>query len=978
MGVGSCKLDNKCRNWGKFRDECEEKETSEVFCEFMETGPLQQASSGTETKSAIEALESATDLSKLEFVTCVPMFERLRGHQNETLVEAITCVSFAAGEKIVQSGDRATGVYVVWSGSIAVLRTQSSDDQFETNATLERGDFFGEASFTGCDENATYVAETNTECLFLSQSKINELLPVLTRMSTPRKRRSVVGCHDSMQGAVSEEPQGSVDDASEVGLNSTRQGPKTAEEEAFILEALRNNDNLATLMPSSEKFALDIAKAADKIEIEAGEDVIVEGDTVTDYFYVLEDGQLVVLQLKDDTSAVRASLDASASDGVPRTEMKQLRVMERGASFGELALLYRSPRTATIRSLSKATLWRIGRSVYKEMLQRVAEEHTKEYISYLDALKILADLSLDQKTSIAKVLDKVDYRKGDILFREGDYASAFYILLEGTVQLDKKGVLPRTLNAHLSSLSFQSFGDRTLIEDVPRQTTITVLSESAQCLVLENEDFHELLGPVRHLFDGTRNTRTAAGTRHMRSLDKLDILSSLNQSEKRVVAQALKSQVFKKDDTIFKHGDPPDKWYILIDGTLEAFDGVKYMNIRANRAQDIVCHFGDNSILDHRPRGSTVTVKSDVAEVLTLDSESFDLQLSRLRDVFLRVRAIKRVAHKRVQICMKDLSVISFLAQTSTGHIESYRHKVSDEIFAMKSMHKSLIVKFNLRATVFRERDTWLKANSPFICKLYTLFNEPQYLHFLCEFLPGGQLSDIYARNVFYGLVDQTRFYTAGVCLALEHLHGRRIIHRDVRPENVLLSEFGYPKLTGFALSKEVHGKTFTTCGTSEYMAPEILVGTGHTRAVDWWALGVMVFELMVGQSPFASESPMDVYSNVMRGFAKVNLPQSCRGTVGDFICSQLKREPKDRLVPRPGSTDKLAQHAWFKKIDWHSLKNLTLDPPYKPRVRTSKEFSKSRSLKGSKLQVPNYVDDGTGWDEKFALVTLPTQEVLD
>merc|ERR1719394_2303454 len=261
---------------------------------------------------------------------------------------------------------------------------------------------------------------------------------------------------------------------------------------------------------------------------------------------------------------------------------------------------------------------------------------------------------------------------------------------------------------------------------------------------------------------------------------------------------------------------------------------------------------------------------------------------------------------KKTQIFRKDLSRIGLLGCGGFGAVELWEHKTSKETYAMKALSKGYIVKTGMQESVMNEKNILNMTNSDFIIKLWETFNGQQSLYFLLEPALGGELYATYNRKGLHGSDKHAKFYVAGVVFAFEHCHERHIIYRDLKPENLLLTDKGMIKLTDMGLAKFVIGKTFTTCGTPDYFAPEIIASTGHTHAVDWWMLGILLFELLSGRPPFESAYPMQTYSKVMKGIGKVNFPNKCTGPVEAIIKGLLKREPAERLPMRPGGAQNI------------------------------------------------------------------------
>jgi cGMP-dependent protein kinase len=286
----------------------------------------------------------------------------------------------------------------------------------------------------------------------------------------------------------------------------------------------------------------------------------------------------------------------------------------------------------------------------------------------------------------------------------------------------------------------------------------------------------------------------------------------------------------------------------------------------------------------------------------------------------------------------------------------------------LKALSKGYVIKTGMQKSVMSEKDVQLLCDSPFIVKLYETYNSSQSLYLLLELALGGELYATYNKKGLWGNVECAKFYVAGTVFAFDHLHGRKIIFRDLKPENLLLNDKGRVKLTDMGLAKVVVGKTFTTCGTPDYFAPELIASKGHTEAVDWWTLGILNFELLGGHPPFESPSPMQIYQKVSKGINKVNFPKACKqGDVESLIKGNCHANPAERFPMRKGGTQNVKSHAWFKGFDWGAMESLSLNPPYMPKVSSPGDTKNFNARQQDKPPQIKYKDPGTGWDKDFA-----------
>jgi len=290
---------------------------------------------------------------------------------------------------------------------------------------------------------------------------------------------------------------------------------------------------------------------------------------------------------------------------------------------------------------------------------------------------------------------------------------------------------------------------------------------------------------------------------------------------------------------------------------------------------------------------------------------------------------------------------------------------ITNQHLALKSVSKGTLVEMQLEHTAKVERDVMRTCSSPFILKLVATFNSGQWLYLLMEAAMGGDLYTMYTRERFFGAEVHARFFSACVLCAFEHLHGRRIIYRDLKMENVVVDAQGYGKLCDFGTSTFRFSGTNTMCGTPEYMAPEIITGVEHSCAVDWWALGVLIYELLEAATPFASQDPLGVFEQVKAGIDCVKLPVR---SWSKLVLSLCRQEPDMRLPMLPGGIFNLKGHSWFSEtyFSWPSFEARELVPPYLPKLSGPNDLRNFNTHGQDPPQVVQYDGGRAAWDEDF------------
>ncbi|XP_030648589.1 ribosomal protein S6 kinase beta-1 isoform X3 [Chanos chanos] len=238
------------------------------------------------------------------------------------------------------------------------------------------------------------------------------------------------------------------------------------------------------------------------------------------------------------------------------------------------------------------------------------------------------------------------------------------------------------------------------------------------------------------------------------------------------------------------------------------------------------------------------------------------------------------------------------------------------------------------------ERNILEEVKHPFIVDLIYAFQTGGKLYLILEYLSGGELFMQLEREGIF-MEDTACFYLAEISMALGHLHQKGIIYRDLKPENIMLNNNGHVKLTDFGLCKEsIHDGTVTHtfCGTIEYMAPEILMRSGHNRAVDWWSLGALMYDMLTGAPPFTGENRKKTIDKILK--CKLNLPPYLTQEARDLLKKLLKRNASLRLGAGPGDASEVQSHPFFRYINWDDLLARKVEPPFKPFLQSADDVS--------------------------------------
>jgi len=251
--------------------------------------------------------------------------------------------------------------------------------------------------------------------------------------------------------------------------------------------------------------------------------------------------------------------------------------------------------------------------------------------------------------------------------------------------------------------------------------------------------------------------------------------------------------------------------------------------------------------------------------------------------------------------------------------------------FALKIMKKTEVVRLKQVDHIKNEKAILYEINHPFIVIMYLAFQDACNLYMVLEFIVGGELfTHLRRMNKFSN--DHTRYYAAEILLALDYLHQKRICYRDLKPENLLIDRKGNIKITDFGFAKKVEGRTWTLCGTPEYLAPEIIQSKGHGKAVDWWALGILIYEMLAGFPPFYDENPFGIYQRILQN--KLELPRHFETHARDLIRKLLTADLSKRLGSVEEGGKEVQKHKWFRGLSFKDIEAGKIEAPFIPDVQ--------------------------------------------
>jgi len=420
--------------------------------------------------------------------------------------------------------------------------------------------------------------------------------------------------------------------------------------------------------------------------------------------------------------------------------------------------------------------------------------------------------------------------------------------------------------------------------------------------------------------------------------DKLQIVKEvyifrhLSPHQLNLLLAAFKHASFKQGQKVFSQHDKGESFSVVTAGEVQVLiNGNKVRNLGKN------AYFGERALLFEEPRSATIECISAEVETWYVDKTTF-MEIVRGK---MQQQLMHRIRMQDTTVTMEDLKVVRKVGEGAAGSVDLVEHKHTHTRYALKQVKK---INGKLPQDVEREIDLLKMNDHPFVLQLVKTFETEEHAYMLVELITGGELhAAIRTIPTVLGR-EQAQFYIASLGLALEALHSRKIVYRDLKPENVMLDQQGYLKIIDFGTAKKLEGqkaRTYTTVGTPHYMAPEVMRGKPYAFSVDHWSLGVVLFELVVGYLPFANDldSAQDVCIAVIKGTLEIPVWYKDAGGA-EFMKCLMCHDPKKRLGYTSGFEELKAAKWWSSRTSqkgagvniFDQLMGRELDAPVVPK----------------------------------------------
>ncbi|XP_077782812.1 cGMP-dependent protein kinase 1-like isoform X1 [Podarcis muralis] len=559
------------------------------------------------------------------------------------------------------------------------------------------------------------------------------------------------------------------------------------------------------------------------------------------------------------------------------------------------------------------------------------------------------------------------HQPGGTVVAEGDDGHTMYIVAEGELSVTQKGRQLRRL------LPGDVFGELAVLYNCRRTATVTALT-LVELWAIDRQTYRTIITENAK----RQRAEVLAGLRRVKPLQGLSdaaLSQLLDSAEERTFAQ---------DEMIIQEGDEGRTFFFILSGQVEVTRSVegKEEHIRVLKAGD---HFGELSLIRNIRRTAScraqeevtciAIAKEDFQELSPMCSQETETAVQEA-PLFSEPRRGSFLEGAQNPLQLQDLLPVFYedgdqrgkpviLGTGGFGTVELVRRVEEGQelFFALKRLRKDHVVQKRQQEHVLMEKKVLRQSRCPFIVRLFATFRDSRHVYLLLEFCQGGELwAKLREARCFSEPVAV--FCSACVVEALDYLHAQGVVYRDLKPENLMLDAKGYVKLVDFGFAKALRRgeKTYSFCGTPEYLAPEILRHEGHDFAVDFWTLGVLIFEMLVGRPPFHSAEPQKIYSKIMDGI--FSFPVFVSESACSLVAKLCRRRPGQRLGNTSSGIRGIRKHRWFSSLSWKKLALRQIEAPTTVLLKQGSPYVNFKRFSVSRQQQPE--EEFSGWDEDF------------
>ena len=638
----------------------------------------------------------------------------------------------------------------------------------------------------------------------------------------------------------------------------------------------------------------------------------------------LEADQLVVQQdaLGDSCFIIKAGTVSCSKNGV------EVRRLGPGDLFGEQALLYGGRRSATVRTVTASVLWKIE----LEDLTYVLGDHL-DRVMYRNSIRIAFDGNPLLSRLSNKHKDRIISRMRIVTFNRGELGIEYKskqlsVVLQGSLQ--------SVTNPANTLQTFAILGDSAETNSPSRPTeSFTVISDTAVigCIDLSTLELR-LQGSISSAI-GSKPTPA--------DLAKVPLFIGLNEAVIRSLVKYAIVRSFSPSEVIINEKDNGSALFVIVAGEVEVTQ--QTCSLRTLGELD---YFGERALVMNTKRTATVTAKTD--------TRCWSFEKGRLplaaKESDMKARFLARITLQDNTTLLSDLVVLKRIPKDVPGAPFLVVHSTQLEFYALQVVEKAALTAPGLR-DFETEKQLLRNLYHPFLLRYVKSMEDQRFTYILTVYENGSDLFEVLRDFGRHLTEEEAKFYIACLILVVEFLHRRKVCIRNIKPENIQIDHSGYPLLSNLEYAKQLSEKTFTMVGAPHYMAPEMIKRKGYSLAVDYWSLGIMLYESLYGKVPFGEDeqSPMKVYTEILK--AELTFPSQIHAHTRDVIASLLEPQPTRRAN---GSLSKLKKMPWFENTAWvcttqDLLMTRRAKAPYQPRGKDLKQIAPNALAKGKTVK---------------------------